>query len=346
MGAPVKTRPLRWAALAAGLLALPPAGGPAAAAAPAPPAAPAPAAPGELRAAPYYMPLDSAPQDIGEAIRASGQKDFIFAFVLAPADGNCTPTWDGKPGQEVATDTAVKAKADAVRQAGGQISVSFGGYNGTELGKACKDAGALADAYQQVIDKYGLTHIDLDIEGDDLGDVPGETKRFEAVKTLKQRNPNLHVTLTMPMTSVGLNDAGKAEIRRAADAGAEIDLFKIMDFDYGGPGQDMANSAVNVAEAFHKQLRQLHPELDDKAAYGRTGVILMNGHTDQPSELYTQDTFRKLLDYAEQRQIGRLSYWSLNRDRVCTEPVGWADGKCSSVQQQPYEFTKILSAFQ
>lgn len=343
----MRNRPIHWAALLAGVLALPFTAAPATAApATAAPATAAPAAPGDLRTAPYYMPLDSDPQDIGEAMRASGQKDFVFAFVLAPGAGSCTPTWDGKPGQEVAADTAVKAKVDAVRQAGGDVSVSFGGYNGIELGAACPDAAALADAYQQVIDKYGLTHIDLDIEGDDLGDVPGETKRFAAVKTLKQRNPDLHVTLTLPMTSVGLNEAGKAEIQRAKDMGAEIDLFKIMDFDYGGPGNDMANSAISVAEAFHRQLRELHPEFDDAAAYARTGVILMNGHTDQPSELFTQDTFRALVDYAEQHRIGRLSYWSMNRDRVCTEPVGWADGKCSSVEQQPYEFTKIVSRYQ
>ncbi|GAA4845523.1 chitinase [Saccharopolyspora rosea] len=304
------------------------------------------AAPGQLHAAPYYMPLDNDPQDIAEAIKSSGQKDYIFAFVLAPDAGSCRPTWDGKPGQEVASDTAVKAKADAVHAAGGDVSVSFGGYNGIELAKACPDAAALASAYQSVIDKYGLSHIDLDIEGDDLGDVPNETKRFEAIKLLRQHKPDLHVTLTLPMTTVGLNDAGKAEIQRAKDMGAEIDLFKIMDFDYGGPGQDMANSAISVAEAFHKQLRALHPEFDDGAAYARTGIILMNGHTDQPSELFTPDTFRALLDYAKQHQIGRFSYWSLNRDRVCTAPGGWADGKCSSIDQQPYEFTKILAEYQ
>ncbi|GAB2647290.1 chitinase [Saccharopolyspora gloriosae] len=329
------TKPIRWAALAAGLLVLPFTGGPA-----------AEAAPGELRSAPYYMPLDNAPQDITEAIEASGQKDYIFAFVLAPDAGSCTPTWDGKPGQEVETDTAVKEKADAVRAAGGDLSVSFGGYNGIDLGAACPDSASLADAYQQVIDKYGLTHIDLDVEGDDLGDVPGETKRFEAIKSLKQNNPDLHVTLTLPTTTVGLNDAGKAEIQRAKDIGAEIDLYKVMDFDYGGPADDMANSAIGVAEAVHEQIRELHPELDDAAAYARTGVILMNGHTDQPSELFTQDTFRAVLDYAKQHRLGRLSYWSMNRDRVCTEEGGWADGKCSSVEQQPYEFTQIFAEYQ
>jgi len=65
---------------------------------------------GNLTAAPYYVPLDNDPQDIGDAITASGQKSFILAFVLAPNGGGCTPTWDGNAQQPVSGDTAVAAK--------------------------------------------------------------------------------------------------------------------------------------------------------------------------------------------------------------------------------------------
>ncbi|MFD9894056.1 cellulose binding domain-containing protein [Amycolatopsis sp. NPDC059027] len=301
---------------------------------------------GGLTAAPYYMPLDNDPQDIGAAIAASGQKSYILAFVLAPDGGGCTPMWDGNAAQPVASDTVVAGKVAQIRQAGGDVSVSFGGYNGRELGAACGDAASLANAYQQVITKYSLTHIDLDIEGDDLGDVAGETKRFQAVKTLKARNPDLHVTLTLPTTTVGLSGLGKDEIQRARDIGAQIDLYKIMAFDYGGPGGSMAADVQKVMEQVHGQLRTLRPDLDDAGVYARTGLILMNGHTDQPSELFTADTFRTLLGYVQQHRLGRFSFWSLNRDRECTRPTGWVDGKCSSVSQQPYDFSKIVAQYQ
>ena len=308
-------------------------------------AAPAEAA-GNLTAAPYYMPLDNDPQDIGAAIAASGQKSFILAFVLAPNGGGCTPTWDGNAAQPVSGDTAVAAKVSTIRASGGDVSVSFGGYNGLELGKACGDAASLASAYQSVITKYSLTHIDFDIEGDDLGDVDGETKRFQAIKTLKQNNPGLHVSLTLPTTTVGLSDLGKAEIQRAKDNGAVIDLYKIMAFDYGGPAASMADDVQRVMELVHGQLKTLRPDLADSAVYGATGLILMNGHTDQPSELFTVDTFRTLLSYVQAHKLGRFSFWSLNRDRVCTGNVGWADGKCSSVSQEPYDFSKIIAQYQ
>ncbi|WP_433184119.1 cellulose binding domain-containing protein [Actinoallomurus sp. CA-150999] len=304
---------------------------------------------GGLRAAPYFMPLDNDPQPISAIVSGSGVNSLVLAFVLAPNGGGCTPTWDGDATLTVSSDTAVKAQVDAVRAAGGDVAVSFGGYNGLELGAACSDASSLAQAYQQVIDKYALTHVDFDIEGDDLGDASGETRRFQAIKILKQNaaaaGRKLEVSLTMPVTTVGLSDLDKAEIQRAKDNGADIDLYAVMAFDYGGPAASMAADVEKVMESAHAQLATLRPDLGDAAVYARTGLILMNGHTDQPSELFTQDTFRTLLGYAQQHHLGRLSFWSLNRDRQCTGTTGWVDGKCSGVTQQPYDFAKIIGQF-
>jgi chitinase len=69
----------------------------------------------------------------------------------------------------------------------------------------------------------------------------------------------------------------------------------------------------------------------------------MNGHTDQPSELLTQDTFRSVLAYAQQHHVNRLSFWSVNRDRPCNPDTGaWVSGVCSSIPQQPYDFARIV----
>lgn len=303
-------------------------------------------APGPLRAAPYFMPLDNDPQPISD-IAGNGVKQLVLSFVLAPNGGGCTPTWDGT--QPVSADTTVKADVDALRAAGGDVAVSFGGYNGVELGAACSSASALAAAYQQVIDAYSLTHIDLDIEGDDLGDAAGETRRFQAVHQLKQNaaaaGRSLDVSLTMPVTTVGLSDLDRAEIQRAIDNDAGIDVYNVMAFDYGGPGGSMAADVVKVMDDAHVQLTALLPGLSSDEVYALTGMTLMNGHTDQPSELFTQDTFTTLLGYATDHHLARLAFWSLNRDRVCTGTTGWVDGKCSSVDQQPYDFARIIARF-
>ncbi|MDN3353411.1 chitinase [Actinomadura sp. DC4] len=326
-------RPRAWIALTACLLVL------------AGLSAPASAAP-SLTAAPYFMPLDNDPQPISD-ITGSGLRQLVLAFVLAPNGGGCTPTWDGSA--PVAGDTTVAADVGALRSAGGDVAVSFGGYNGVELGAACPDASSLARAYQQVIDKYALTHIDLDIEGDDLGDASGAAKRFQAVRILKQNaaaaGRALEVSLTMPVTTVGLSDLDRAEIQRAEDNGADIDTYAVMAFDYGGPAASMAADVEKVMEDAHAQLTALRPDLSSAQVYARTGLTLMNGHTDQPSELFTQDTFTTLLGYASGHHLARLSFWSLNRDRVCTGTTGWVDGRCSSVDQQPYDFARIVARY-
>jgi hypothetical protein len=99
-------------------------------------------------AAPYYMPLDNSPPDIGTVMAATGQKAFQLAFILAPNGGGCSPTWDGNGA--VSSDTAVAAVIANIRSHGGDVSVSFGGYGGTKLGQTCGTA-ATAAAYQQVI---------------------------------------------------------------------------------------------------------------------------------------------------------------------------------------------------
>ncbi len=122
----------------------------------------------------------------------------------------------------------------AIRAAGGDVSISFGGYIGVELGhsKGCPDVNSLVNAYQSVIDKYELTNIDFDIEGDDLGDITGENHRFKAIKILKDRakskRKQLFISLTLPTTTVGLSDLSRAEIKRAIDDGVVIDLYKAM----------------------------------------------------------------------------------------------------------------------
>jgi len=297
-------------------------------------------------AAPYFMPLDNSPQNLSDAIAASGERNFIFAFVLS--GGGCTPAWGGTA--PVAGDTQVAAMVTTARQAGGDVGVSFGGFNGTELGLACSDAGSLARAYQAVIDRYGLDYVDFDIEGGAFGDVPSETRRFQAIKTLEQtaaaRGRQLTVALTIPMASVGFTFNGTDEIKAAIAVGARIDLFNIMDFDYGGPAASQAEADVTVAEDAHQELRSLFPGLSDAQVYRQTGLTLMNGHTDQPSELFTQSTFQSLEGYAASHGLGLLSFWALNRDRPCNPDTGaWVVGNCSSISQQPYDFTRIILEF-
>jgi hypothetical protein len=295
----------------------------------------------------YLMPLDNNPpgaSQIAGIMAATGERDFILSFVLD--SGGCTPAWDGSSSQLVSSDTTVAALISAIRAAGGDAGVSFGGYNGTELGQDCVSANALASAYQSVITKYQLTHVDFDIENTALGDTGNELKRFQAIAILEREDPTLTVSLTIPMTSVGLPGTGTSEIQQAIAAGARIDVFGIMDFDYGLTSGTQVSSDEAVASDVASQLESLY-RWPAATAWSHIGITLMNGHTDQPSELFTQVTFTSLLSFAQANHTAWFTFWSLNRDQPC--PAGaqepWAPGTCSNISQSPYDFTKIVAQY-
>ncbi|WP_188316911.1 carbohydrate binding domain-containing protein [Solihabitans fulvus] len=286
----------------------------------------------------YFMPLDGSPQQVNDII-AAGEKELNLAFVLD--SGGCTPAWGGLASTPVSGDTTVLADVAAIRAAGGDVAVSFGGYNGTELGSTCGSAGSLAAAYQKVIDKYALRHVDFDYENGSLDS--NTAVRFGAIKILEQNNPTLSVSLTIPMTTVGLPGSGQDEIRQAVANGARLDIVNIMDFDFGLIGSTQVSADETIANDVVAQLQSIYG-WDAPTVWSHLGLQLMNGHTDQPSELFTQNDFTQLLAFAQRNKVGWFSYWDVNRDRACDPNTqhNWADPACSSVPQNPYDFTKIL----
>ncbi|HEV2639975.1 MAG TPA: carbohydrate binding domain-containing protein [Actinocrinis sp.] len=287
----------------------------------------------------YFMPVDNNPAPVSGIISQSGEKEFNLAFVLD--SGGCTPAWDGDATMPVSSDTTVLADVNAIRAAGGDVAVSFGGYNGTELGSTCGSASALADAYQSVITKYNLTHVDFDYENTALDSNTGV--RFGAIAILEKNDPNLKVSLTIPMTTIGFPGTGTDEIQQAKADGARLDVINAMDFDTGlTAGTEVAQTEAIARDAV-TQLGSIYGWTAAQA-WSHLGFQLMNGHTDQPSELFLQSDFQTLLAFAQANHPAWFSFWSVNRDFQC--PAGaveaWAPGTCSNITQNPYDFTKII----
>jgi len=287
----------------------------------------------------YFMPVDNSPAPISSIISSSGENEFNLAFVLD--SGGCTPAWDGDSTMPVSTDTTVLADVNAIRAAGGDVAVSFGGYNGTELGSTCSSATTLAAAYQSVITKYNLDRVDFDYENTALDS--NTAVRFGAIAILEKNNPNLKVSLTIPMTTIGFPGTGTDEIKQAIANGARLDVINIMDFDTGltsgtevGQTEAIANDAISQLETIYGWTAA--------QAWSHMGLQLMNGHTDQPSELFMQSDFQTLLAFAQANHPAWFSFWAVNRDYECPAGVAeaWAPGTCSNITQNPYDFTKII----
>jgi chitinase len=289
--------------------------------------------------APYYSVLDTGAPDLGTVMAATGQKAFDMSFILADG-GGCTPAWNGT--DPVSSDTQVAAVINEVRSDGGDVIVSAGGYNGTKLGQVCGTAAATAAAYQQVINAYGLHAFDFDLEEPEIENSSAIANELGAAQILQRDNPGLFISVTIPSIATGANYFGGLLLDEAKTLGFTPDDFTIMPFD-GGFSDGSAQ--VTALQDFNAQLVSTFG-WSSSAAYSREGFSGMNGRTDD-AEYFYQSDFQTVLSFAQSVGLGRYTFWSVNRDRECNPPDNNGDlsSECSSVTQNPWDFTAYTVAF-
>jgi chitinase len=289
--------------------------------------------------APYYSVLDSAGPDLGAVMSATGQKAFDLAFILANG-GGCAPAWNGT--DPVSGDTQVASVINEVRSGGGDVIVSAGGYNGTKLGQVCGSAASTAAAYQQVISAYGLHAFDFDLEEPEIENSAAIANELGAAQILQQNNPGLFISVTIPSISTGANYFGQQLLDEAKTLGFTPNDYTIMPFDGGFNG---GSSQVSALQGFNAELVSTFG-LSSSVAYAHEGFSGMNGRTDS-AEYFYQSDFQTVLSFAQSVGLGRYTFWSVNRDRECNPPSnnGSLSSECSSVTQNPWDFTAYTVAF-
>ncbi len=291
---------------------------------------------GSMAAAPYLYPGWGNPPAPSTVMSATGVKWFTIAFILS--NGGCAPAWDGSG---PLTGGAHASTINAIRAAGGDVIPSIGGWSGNKLGPRCSSASALAGAYQQVINAYNLKAIDVDIENtDEFENEVVQDRILGALKIVKQNNPGIKTIITFGTTTSGPSWWGTRLINQAAALQANIDVFTIMPFDFGG-GANMYQNNVNAAEGLKTALKNAFG-WSDATAYAHMGISGMNGLSDQ-QELTTTAIWTQIRDWAKARGLARFTFWSVNRDRPC--PGGGVVSDCSGIAQNNWEFTSITAKF-
>jgi hypothetical protein len=291
---------------------------------------------GGRMAAPYYYNGWGNPPSVTTVMSASGIKQFTMAFILS--GGDCTPAWDGS---RPLTGGVDQSTINTIRANGGDVEISFGGWSGNKLGPNCSSSSALAGAYQQVINAYGLKYIDIDIENtDEFENATVQDRTLGALKIVKANNPGIKTIATFGTSTTGPTYWGTRLINQAAALGANIDVFTIMPFDFGG-GADMYGNTVNAANGLRNQLKSAFG-WSDATAYAHMGISGMNGLSDQ-SEVTTPAIWTQIRDWANANHIARLAFWSVNRDRPCAS--GGVAENCSGISQTNWQFTTITAGF-
>lgn len=289
--------------------------------------------------APYLMPFADNPPDPAAVIRATGQRTFQLAYLVAPTGGGCRPTWNGT--RDAGTDPDAAALIARIRSSGGDVGISVGGYVGTTLGQVCPTPQATAAAYQSVVTRHRLRAIDFDIEASGYANPRAVRNELGAAQILQRDNPRLFVSVTTTGTANGVGRLGERVLTVAKDLGFMPDDFSITPF-----GDAVAGTAAQIRalDGFHATLMATFG-LDSATAFTREGVVLLNGRSEDGTT-YPPPAFQDVLTYAVVNHLARFSFRSVNRDRPCTAADGsGVSGVCSGVPQVAFAFTRFTARF-
>jgi chitinase len=288
-------------------------------------------------AAPYEYLGWGNPQPPASVISTTGVQSLTLAFMLS--HGACNPEWDGS---RPLTGGVDQKAIEAVRAAGGDVDVSFGGWSGKKLGNSCKTVAALAGAYEKVITAYGLKAIDIDIEHGEVKSKKVRLRVIEALAAVQHANPGLEISITFGTEEDGPDSSGKSLIADAAGIGFQPSAWTVMPFDFGPAATDMGHASIRALEGLAADLVSAF-HVSQAFAYEHAGVSSMNGDTDEKSETVSLQNFQTIFAFAQQKHLARFTFWSVNRDRACGASKG--EDECSGIEQTPYAFTDVVAGY-
>lgn len=301
-----------------------------------------------------YVDITATPSYAFEEPATGAGANAVLSFIVADPDDPCAPSWGGYHSPEEAdAELDLDRRIARLRQLGGTPIISFGGQANSELAVSCTDTADLYRAYWKVVDRYESDVIDLDIEGAALADSDATQRRAEVLARL-QTEEGTKIWVTLPVAPHGLAEDGLQQIRGLLDGGVDLAGVNLMTMDYAEskPRDDsMSKASIAALEAAHTQLDEIYQDRNDRRTSAQLwrllGATPMLGQNDIAGEVFSLDDAARLAAFAQDKELGRMSLWSLNRDRACSN--NWPDvtkvsDSCSGVSQEVGAFATTLGA--
>jgi chitinase len=276
-------------------------------------------------------------------------KQTVLGFIVA--DGNaCSPSWGDAYSLAAANQQLVlQSRLAEYENLGGTPIVSFGGQAHTHLSVACRSAAVLADAYEQVISTYRLRVIDMDVEGAALASPAATQRRAAALSHVVRNDPGLAVWLTLPSTPQGLSGPGIAVVRSLLLNHVPLAGVNVMAMDFMSTPGGMVATIEHDLTAAHAQLVTLFGQYDIKInthqIWNHLGLTFQIGQNNAVGQRIGVAQATELVSWARSQAIGRISFWSLNRDEPCGASLGNEpiySNACSDAQSQPLAFSSAI----
>ena len=303
--------------------------------------------------APYFETYNTTDGGLADLSQQSGARFLSLAFLQTAQPGSCTAYWDGNTSQPI-SQSSFGSDIASIQAAGGNVIPSFGGFaadtTGTELADSCSSVSGIAQVFESLITTYHVPRIDLDVEGDSINNAAGINRRNEAIAQTEQwaaaHHQRIQFSYTLPTFPSGLTAAGLAVLQNAVADGASISVVNLLTFDYFfGTEQDMVADTESAAAGLFGQLQSLFPGDSPRQLWQMIGVTEMPGIDDfGTDETFSAADAITILNWAQSKNIGTLSFWALQRDNGnCPGTKG--AGNCSGLTQPTWYFSHTFEPF-
>ncbi|RUQ21681.1 glycosyl hydrolase family 18 protein [Kocuria sp. HSID16901] len=242
---------------------------------------------------------------INDAQQASGVNAATLAF-LNSYSGNCDVQWDASSSDG---SGYMKDQISEFQKNGGDVTISFGGAsNGDHMvAHTCNDVAKIKSAYENIVDTYGVNHLDFDIEGGAQKDDAANQRRNEALAQLQRERPDVKVDYTVPVGPDGIDRDTQGVLADTKDKGVAVNTVNIMAMDFG-EDEDTVADGRKAIDATNGQLQGVFG--DQHPGLGVTFCAKKDG--DQ--QYFSVQNARDLEGYAVEHGAQKLSFWQLEKD--------------------------------
>ena len=285
--------------------------------------------------------------NLAEIAKQSETKFFNLGFMQATGvvNGRLNWSWGGFNGlNELTNDQwqyeGIKKAIRELREEGGDVALSFGGLNSGAFWELTQDVTILTNAYQELIEGYGLTRIDLDVEAGAM-DYQHNKANAKAIKKVQELT-GVKVTLTLPVMPTGLIQTGLDVLKAYLEEGVDLENINIMTMCYGASVPDYAKGSIDAVDNTMKQVKDYFKkyagiDLTTEQAYAKLGTTPSVGFENTGHPYFTTEMMKQVVDHAVEKNIGMVSFWSINRDAKIDNGVGQVKNR--------FEFTKVAQTF-
>ena len=305
-----------------------------------------------------YVDVTATPTFAFETPTTKAAKKVVLSFVVASTDNGCTPSWGTAYSlDQAAASLDLDRRIARLQEQGGEVAVSFGGLDNQELAVTCTNVHQLAAAYSAVISRYHLSTIDLDVEGSALDNAAANERRAEALaivqKARRDQGKPLAIWLTLPVTQSGLQVNGQDTVRATLAGKVDLAGVNAMTMDYGSSlthGTSVLQASESAVVAVQRQLgilyKQQHVSLSQGTLWSKVGATPMIGQNDTNGEVFSLSAATSFNAFLRSHGAGRMSAWSLNRDRSCGSnytTLTVVSDSCSGVAQGARSYATLLA---